>query len=102
MAELFENVEVNRDSRRGVMLKLIAASVLFHLGVVCAAVYVPAFRDALNIASLIANTRFVDKAYVATEIGDDVQLLELAKEKFHYPEGYFATDFNAGSRPGSV
>ena len=37
--------------------------------------------------SLIADTRFVDKAYEKTQIGDDVQLVELASDKFHYPEG---------------
>jgi hypothetical protein len=102
MAELFEKFEINRESRRATLLRLLSASLLFHLGIVWAALYVPAFRDALNVASLIANTRFVEKPYVATEIGDDVQLLDLAKEKFHYPAGYFATDFNAGSQPGTV
>ena len=53
-------------------------------------VYIPGVRDAFNLASLIADTNFVDKPYDRTEIGDDVQLVELASNKFHYPEGYFA------------
>jgi len=40
---------------------------------------------------LLSDTGFVDRAYTKTEIGDDVQLLEMTP-KFHYPEGYFATE----------
>ena len=32
------------------------------------------------------------KAYTATQIGDEVTLLDLNKEKFQYPEGYFAIE----------
>jgi hypothetical protein len=92
MAELFEKFEVNRDSRWAMLMRLIGASVLLHLAFVWAVIYVPVLRDTLNIAALIASTKFVEKDYLATQIGDDVQLLELANEKFHYPEGYFALE----------
>lgn len=100
MSELFENVEVNRESRRNVLLRLLTASLAFHLLILWAVIYVPAFRDALNIASLIANTRFVDKAYVGTQIGDDVQFVQV--EKFHYPEGYFAINQQPELQPGGA
>jgi hypothetical protein len=104
MAELFENVEVNRDPRWPKLMKLVGGSLILHLMLLWLVLYVPVFRDAFNLASLIANTRIVDKDYVATQIGDDVQLLNLADEKFHYPEGYFALEqsFETGqSQPGS-
>lgn len=91
MAELFENIEVNRDARWQVLTKLVGASLVLHLVFVWMVVYVPAFRDTLNIAALIANTRIVDKDYQKTQIGDDVQLVQL-DEKFRYPEGYFTAD----------
>lgn len=98
MTELFENFEVNRESRSTVLLRLVGASLVLHLGLLSLAIYVPAFRDTLNIAALIASTKFVDKDYVATQIGDDVQLVELTK--FHYPEGYFALEAQlAGQLP---
>lgn len=91
MTELFENFEVNRDSRWAkVLLQLIGGSLVLHLVLVWLVIYVPAVRDTVNIAALIASTKFVDKDYVATQIGDDVQLLEF--EKFHYPAGYFALE----------
>ncbi len=92
MTELFENFEVNRDSRWAVLLRLLAASLVLHLVFVWLVVYVPAFRDTLNIAALIANTKFVDKDYVGTEIGGDVELVQLPSEKFRYPDGYFALE----------
>src|SRR5215813_4248653 len=90
MTELFENFEVNRDSRWAVLVRLIGASLVVHLVFLWLVIYVPALRDTLNIAALIAHTKFVDKDYVGTHIGDDVQIVELSNEKFHYPEGYFA------------
>ena len=90
MAELFGNFEVNKDRRWPILLRLTGASVLLHLALLWLVVYVPAFRDALNIAAIIANTRFVDKAYNRTQIADDVTLLNLNQEKFRYPDGYFA------------
>lgn len=88
MTELFDNFEVNRESRLSVLLRLIGASLVVHLVLVWVVVYVPAVRDTVNIAALIANTKWVDKDYVATQIGDEVQIVEL--EKFRYPDGYFA------------
>lgn len=103
MAELFENFEVNRDSRWAVLMRLIGASLVLHLVLLWTAVYVPALRDAFNIASLIANTKFVDRPYAATQIGDDVQLVQLTAGKFRYPDGYFALEGQAVSEspPGT-
>jgi hypothetical protein len=92
MTELFENFEVNRESRWAVLLRLIGGSLVLHLALLWLAVYVPVFRDTLNIAALIASTKFVDKDYVATQIGDDVELVQLPGEKFRYPDGYFALE----------
>jgi hypothetical protein len=63
-----------------------------HLIFVSCVLYIPGVRAAFNLASLVADTTFVDKAYERTEIGDDVQLVELTGQKFRYPDGYFATE----------
>jgi hypothetical protein len=99
MAELFANVEVNRESRRKMLLQLAGGSLVIHLALIWALVYVPALRDTFNIASLIASTTFVEKAYKRTEIGDDVQFVEVAK--FRYPDGYFAMDTELGAEAGA-
>jgi hypothetical protein len=88
MSELFEKFEVNRDPRWKILTRLVGASLVLHLVLLWLVVYVPAFRDTLNIVALVAGTRFVDKAYDPTRIADDVQWVQ-AGEKFHYPEGYF-------------
>src|ERR1044071_964827 len=98
MSELFEKFEVNRESRWKVLTRLIGASVVLHLICMALVVYVPALREGLNISALIANTRFVDKPYDATQIGDDVQLVQI--DKFHYPEGYFALEAQIEGKPG--
>jgi hypothetical protein len=101
MSELFDNFEVNRDSRATVLLRLVGASLVVHLVLLWVVIYVPSVRDTVNIAALIASTKFVEKDYEATHIGDDVQLVEL--EKFHYPEGYFALEAQLnGTMPGAA
>ena len=90
MAELFGNFEVNKDARWPLLVRLTGVSLVLHVALLWLVIYVPAFRDALNIAAIIANTRFVEKAYNRTEIGDDVTLIDLNQEKFRYPDGYFA------------
>ncbi|MEP6740930.1 MAG: hypothetical protein ABJB61_00420 [bacterium] len=92
MAELFANFEVGKELRWPTILRLFGGSLAAHLLALACLMYVPAFRDALNLASLIADTSFVDTPYARTDIGDDVRIVELTSEKFHYPEGYFALD----------
>lgn len=87
MTELFEQFEVNREPRWIVLAKLTGASLILHLVLLWMVMYVPAFRDTLNIAALIANTTFVDQDYQATQIGGEVQLVQV--DKFRYPPGYF-------------
>jgi len=97
---LFEKFEVNREPRWPLVSKLVGASLVLHLVFVWMVIYVPAFRDTLNIAALIASTKFVEKDYEATQIGE-VQMVQL-NEKFHYPEGYFAQQLAPGQIPGQA
>jgi hypothetical protein len=90
MSELFARFEVNREPRWPILLRLTGGSIALHLAAVACLIFVPPVREAFNLAALFSNTSFVDRAYNQTEIGGDVQILELAK--FHYPEGYFAMD----------
>ena len=92
MSELFANFEINDEARWPVVLRLIGASFAVHVLALACLMYVPAFRDAFNLASMLSDVSFVDKDYKATEIGEDVQFVELGGEKFHYPEGYFAPE----------
>ena len=92
MSELFANFEVNKEARWPIISKLLAGSLVLHVLLAASVVYVPGLRAAFNLASLIADTRFVDKPYDKTQIADDVQFVELTSEKFHYPEGYFAPE----------
>src|SRR4026207_404441 len=98
MTELFEKFEVNRESRAAVLLRLVGASLVLHLLLMWMVIYVPAVRDTVNIAALIASTKWVDQDYTATQIGDDVQIVQL--EKFRYPDGYFALDNQEFANPG--
>ena len=97
MAELFEKFEVNRAPRWPVLTKLVGASLVVHLALLWMVIYIPAVRDTVNIAALIASTKFVDQDYEATQIGDDVRLVQL-NEKFRYPEGYFALEAQIDGR----
>ncbi|HKG47686.1 MAG TPA: hypothetical protein VKB02_13205 [Pyrinomonadaceae bacterium] len=97
--ELFERFEVNHEPRWQVLTKLVGASLVLHLVFLWMVVYVPAFRNTLNIAALVASTTFVDRDYEATQIRHEVQMVQL--EKFRYPDGYFAVQSQvAGAVPG--
>lgn len=91
MRELFADSQVNLEPRWPMLVRLITASLVLHAGLLASMVYVPGVRDAFNIASLLANTGYVDRAYSRTEVGEDVQVLSLP-DKFRYPPGYFATE----------
>ena len=99
MSELFANFEVNKEARWPIISKLLVGSVAVHLLLLSCVVYIPGVRDAFNLASLIADTSFVDKDYERTQIGEDVQLVELSREKFRYPDGYFALEGQAAVMP---
>lgn len=92
MSELFEESIINRQPRWPIMLRLIGASAGLHLGLLVLLFYVPGVRDTFNLAALLSNTGYVDRPYTLAEIREDVQLLTLARDKFHYPPGYFATE----------
>lgn len=99
MSELFANFEVNKEARWPIISKLLVGSVAIHLLLLGCVVYIPGVRDAFNLASLIADTSFVDKDYERTHIGDDVQLVELSRERFRYPDGYFALEGQTAVMP---
>ncbi|HKO62858.1 MAG TPA: hypothetical protein VJV03_16965 [Pyrinomonadaceae bacterium] len=92
MAELFENIEVNKDSWWPKLMKLLGGSVGLHLLLLLAVLYVPGLRDAFNLAVLVADASFVDKDYEQTVIGEDIQMVEISGEKFRYPDGYWAAE----------
>ncbi|HEV7796901.1 MAG TPA: hypothetical protein VGO73_02000 [Pyrinomonadaceae bacterium] len=99
MSELFAHFEVNPDPRWPVVSKLLAGSLVMHLLFVGCVLYIPGVRNAFNLASLLAGTNFVNKPYQRTEIADDVTLVDLTSEKFHYPEGYFAPEGQVMAEP---
>jgi hypothetical protein len=91
LTELFENFEVNREPRWPILSRLAAASLVLHAALVASAIYVPGVRNALNIAYMFSDVQYVDEAYTKTVVGERAQIINLAKEKFTYPEGYFST-----------
>ena len=70
MAELFANVEINREPRWQILSKLAVASLIFHATVLASLIYVPAVRDMFNIAALLSDTGYVER---------HIQKLRLAK-----------------------
>ena len=97
MSELFANFEINKQPRWPIISRLLAGSLGLHVILGACVLYIPGVRSAFNLASIIADTSFVDKPYERTEIGDEVQLVELTSEKFHYPDGYFALEGQTGA-----
>ncbi|HKO45423.1 MAG TPA: hypothetical protein VJU84_19265 [Pyrinomonadaceae bacterium] len=102
MAELFANIEVNKDNWWPKLVKLLGGSVGLHLLLLMAVMYVPGLRDAFNIAVLLADTSFVEKDYEQTVIGEDIQMVEIAGDKFRYPDGYWAAEGQPVDMPSPI
>lgn len=92
MASLFEDFGIKHAPFWPRIGRLLGASLGVHTVAMALILYVPAFRDALNIAFLFSGAEFVSRDYTRTTIGDDVQILDLASGKFRYPDGYFAPE----------
>lgn len=67
-------------------------SALIHVALLAAIVFIPPVRDALSLAAMFSDAAFVDRPYSQTEIGGDVDIVELTTERFRYPDGYFLMD----------
>lgn len=92
MAAVFENFEVNHTPFWPRIGRSLGGSLGVHAVAIAVILYVPAFRDALNIAFLFSGAEFVSRDYSRTTIGDDVQIVDLASGKFRYPDGYWAPE----------
>lgn len=92
MASLFEQFEVNHSPFWPRIGRLVGASLGLHLGLLALMIYVPAFREALNIAFLFSGADFVSRDYNRTVIGDEVHIVDVSTGKFRYPDGYFAPE----------
>lgn len=71
------------------MSRLLGSSVVLHLALLAAIFYIPAVRNALNIAGSFSNTKYVDKDYNKTMIGERAVMID-PNTLFQYPEGYFS------------
>jgi len=89
MAELFENIWVNREPRWPLVSKLLVGSLIFHSSILAAVVYVPAVQNALELAQAFSNAGYVDEDYKRTRIEDRAVMLSLKDGVFTYPPGYF-------------
>src|ERR1041384_5237787 len=89
---LFDHFEVNREPFWPQLSWLLGGSAVWHIVLIIMVVMIPPLRDAFHITALVSGAGFVDRPYNRTEIGDDVDIIDFTTEKFHYPEGYFATD----------
>jgi len=95
---LFEHFEVNSEPFWPKVSRLIGGSAALHLVLAACIIFIPPVRSALSIVSFFSGGKFVDRPYTKTQI-ENADILELTTEKFHYPEGYFATDQEAMPTP---
>ena len=96
---LFENFEVNRDPFWPKVSRLIGGSIIIHILLVIAVLFIPPVRDALSLAMILSGGSLVDRPYNKTHIENEGDITEIATDKFHYPEGYFAMDETAMPTP---
>lgn len=91
--DIFANYEVNNNNWYSNILKILAVVIPVYLIPILAVAYVPAIRDTVYVAFLFADTKneWVNKEYKKTQI-ETATVIDLANDKFQYPEGYFSTE----------
>jgi len=89
---IFENFEINADPFWPRIYRWLGGSFVLHVALALCVIFIPPVRDALSIALVLSGGRFVDRPYSKTQIENEADIVELTTEKFHYPEGYFATN----------
>jgi hypothetical protein len=90
--EIFANYELDNSRWTAIILKFLGGSILLHLVLLVAAIYVPAVRDAFYVAMLFSDTGgWTTKDYEKTEIEEAIVFDLPSDGRFRYPEGYFNT-----------
>ena len=96
---LFEHFEVNPQPFWPIISRLLGGSIILHIVLGAAVVFIPPVRNALSVAMLLKGAGFVDRPYARTQIENDGDIVELTMERFRYPDGYFAMDAPAMPSP---
>jgi len=89
VAELFENIWVNREPRWQRLTRLVGGSFVLHSAIVAAILFIPTVRTAFDLANSFSGAGYTDEAYERTKIEDRAIMLSLKDGKFTYPPGYF-------------
>ncbi len=92
MAELFENFEVNHESWWPKLLKLLGGSVGLHLLLLFLYFMSPVCAMLLTSWHFSLIPVLSTNHYDQTLIGEDIQMVDIARDKFRYPDGYWAAE----------
>ncbi len=90
MLDLFANHEINSTPRWPRLARIALGSFLLHAAVLGTVIYVPAVRDVLNLANVLAGADYVDEEYDRIGIGQRAQIINAGDGRFAYPPGYFS------------
>ncbi len=88
MAELFENIEINRTSRWPRMARTTALSVVAHALFIAALLYAPTVRALWELRALITGAEYAEEDYTLGEVRERAVMLG-PQDKLYYPPGYF-------------
>ena len=71
------------------LLRLLGGSVVAHVIMIAALIYVPALRDAFMVANALAGFGFVSEDYEKTRVEyERATVINLAAQQLYYPAGY--------------
>jgi len=92
MSEIFHtHHEMARDEQEWgpPLLRLLGGSVIVHVLMLGAILYVPALRDAFMVANALAGFGFVSEDYEKTRVEyERATIINLAAQQLYYPSGY--------------
>jgi hypothetical protein len=87
MGELFEEFEVNRESRSRSLARTTLLSLVLHAGFAALVLYGPTVHAFWQLASMVTGADYADEAYERGTVRERATMIS-PHEKLYYPPGY--------------
>ena len=103
MSELFDSYKARQRTGNGRrVLAWLAGSIVLHTALTASIIYVPALREAFQIAGAFGGMEYGEEDYELQNMGGERATMIRPGDMFQYPEGYFSQPTPPSTEPTAV